>query len=540
MERTWLRNPFALMMMLVLVTFTLLAGCSSNEESSKESSDKGKTDDNSPITLTLFDKNTGDAFDNEVAKEITKHTGVKIEIQQPTGNPDEKLNLMLASGDLPDIVLMPRGSELVTKYISAGALIPLNDLIDKYGTNVKQMYGDTLKKTRYDDGKNYYLSNWYGLDNEPVFGMLMRMDLLKELGVGEKANNGQPFTSEEFYKLLKTFKEKYPTINGHESIPLTLNAENMGSAIATFKGMWGMKSFYEKNGKLRYSEKDPSYLEMMLYMNKLYREGLIDKEWAVNKTQLWNQKLSNGYTFATASAYWDTGDANTILKKADGAENVDKQFYAYKVTAPGVNPSKTTFGPRSSLGWDAIGITSKNKYPEKTMKLIDFLSSEEGQYLLMWGIEGKHWDMVDGKHKPKEGFLEQYKNDENFRKTTGVRKWTWFIKNGAGSDGTPYDLTNKYEKDSVATIAYKNLDDTTWDTAIYDNLGPAAGTPESLISQKVTDIINSTVPKLINSPSEAEAKARYKVMLKDLDKVGLEKVEKVINDNYQKRKELWK
>ena len=34
-----------------------------------------------------------------VAQEIMKRTGVKIEVQQPTGNPEEKLTLMLAGGD---------------------------------------------------------------------------------------------------------------------------------------------------------------------------------------------------------------------------------------------------------------------------------------------------------------------------------------------------------------------------------------------------------------------------------------------------------
>ncbi|MEH7492627.1 extracellular solute-binding protein [Neobacillus niacini] len=532
-----IKKLLTLFLILILTTITLLAGCS--KDGNSESASSAKKDNDEPITLTFFDKNTGDTFDNEVAKEITKRTGVKFEIQQPTGNPMEKLNLMLASGDLADIILMERGSDLVNKYIQAGSLIPLNDLIDKYGQNVKEMYGDTLNKTRYSDGKNYYLANWYGLEKEPVLGMLMRMDLLKELGVGEKVNNGEPFTAEEYYTLLKTFKEKYPALNGHETIPLTINAENIGSALTTFKGMWGMKSFYENDGKLQYDVKDPRYQEMLLFINRLYREGLIDKEWAVNKTQLWNQKLSNGYTFATVGAYWDANDANNVLKKSDGEENVEKQFYAYKVAAPGLDASKTTFGPRSSLGWDAIGITSANKNPEKTMKVIDFLASEEGQYLLMWGIEGKHWEMADGKHQPKEDVLQKYKEDEKFAKSTGIRKWTWFIKNGAGTDGTPYDLTGKYEKDAIATVAYKNLEDTVWDTSIYDNLGPAAGTPESLISQKVSDIIDSTIPKIINSSTEADAKALYEKMIKELEKVGLEKVEKVINENFQERQDLW-
>ena len=88
-------------------------------------------------------------------------------------------------------------------------------------------------------------------------------------------------------------------------------------------------------------------------------------------------------------------------------------MYAYKVVAPGVDPSKTTYNGRNSLGWDAIGITKNCKNPEKAMQFINFLASEEGQYLLMWGIEGKSWNMVDGKHKPTDDILKAFKDNFN-------------------------------------------------------------------------------------------------------------------------------
>ena len=67
---------------------------------------------------------------------------------------------------------------------------------------------------------------------------------------------------------------------------------------------------------------------------------------------------------------------------------------------------------------------SKNiKYPEAAMKMVNYLASEEGQYLLMWGIEGTNWNMEDGKHVPNDDLIEGFQTD--FDKTkldTGVRK----------------------------------------------------------------------------------------------------------------------
>jgi putative aldouronate transport system substrate-binding protein len=527
------------------LVLTLLVGCSSKDNNTanntQESANTNTTEavtaaPSEPIKLTFFDKNTGAAFDNPVAKEIIKRTGVTIEIQQPSGNPDEKLNLMLASGDLPDIILMSRGSDLVNKYIAAGAIIPLNDLIDKFGPQVQSQYGDILKKTRYTDGKNYYLSNWYGLDNDPVFGIQMRKDILKELAP-DKAEGGKPFTTDEFEQLLKDFKTKYPTIDGKASIPLTLNAENMGAVLGTFKGMWGMKSYFEDGGNLKFDVKDPKYREMITYMNKLYREGLIDQEWGINKNQTWEQKISNGIVFSTASAYWDPGNANNVLKKAGG---IEKQLYTYKVVAPGTDPAKTTFGPRGPLGWDAIAITKNNKHPEETMKFINFLASEEGQYLLMWGVEGQTWDMKDGKHTPKAEVLQGLKDDWGAEtKKTGLRTWTWFIKNGLGSDGTPFNL-GQFNRGEIDQMAIKNLIDSVWDTSLYDNLGPEGGTPETLSYQKIQDIMKQSITKIIIAKSAEESTAGFDAMLEQMKAAGDEKVETIITNNYKKRQELWK
>ncbi|MCY9667181.1 extracellular solute-binding protein [Paenibacillus alginolyticus] len=535
------KKTFKVLLSTVLMG-SVIAGCSTKENTASPS-DKpaattdSKANDMTPIKMTFFDKNTGDAFTNEVAKEITKRTGVTIEIQQPTGNPSEKLNLMLASSDLPDIVLMDRGGDIVNKYIAAGAIIPLDDLIAKYGPNVKKMYGDTLKKTRYTDGKNYYLSNWYGPGNEPVFGMNMRMDWLKQLAP-DKVEGGKPFSADEFEALLKDFKAKFGKADGKDVFPMTFNGENIGAVLGTFKGMWGMKSFFEDNGTLKYDVKDPKYKDMLLYLNKLYREGLIDPEWPVNKKQTWEQKISNGLVFATPGAYWDLGTSNGVLKKAGGPE---KQLYSYKLVGPGVDPAKTTLGPSSTLGWDAIAITKTNKNPERTMKLIDFLASEEGQYLLMWGIEGVHWDMKDGKHVPRPEVLQGFKDDwDNYVKKTGIRKWTWFIKSGKGSDGTVYDMPVRYQRGEIDQMALKNLSDSTWDTTVYDNLGPAGGTPDALVSQKVSDIMSQTITKVIISKTDTDASALFDKMLADMKAAGDEKVEKIINDNYKKRLDLWK
>lgn len=515
----------------------VLAGCASNDGKGNTNQAAGDDTKKEPITISWFDSNTkGEPFNDAVAQEITKHTGIEISIQQPTGNPTEKLSLMLASGDFPDVVVMSRGDASLDKYITSGAFIPLDELIEKSGPDIKEMYGDTLIKTRYKDGKNYYLANWYGLDSDPVFGMLMRKNLLTELAP-DKADGSSPLTTDEFEALLKDFKAKNKTIDGKESVPMTMNGENMGAILGTFKGMWGLKTYYDNNGTLQYDVKDPQYREMLLYVNRLYREGLIEKEFAISKTQTWIQKLTTGTVFSTPGAYWDPGNGNAALKKDGGDDN---QLFPYKVVAPGTDPAQTTFGPRSSLGWDAIAITKNNKHPEETIKLFNYLASDEGQHLLLWGKEGEQYTTADGKREPDPAFLQSFKDNwDDTVKKSGVRKWLWFIKNGLDPNGQPYDMAVKFQRNEVDEMAIKNLGDSVWDTAEFDNLSPDGGTPEALTAQKVKDIMDQSVTRVIIAPTEADANATFDKMLADMKKAGDEKVEEIINQKYDDRMKLW-
>ena len=516
---------------------TMLAGCGSS--SSSDTSNGDSADSSEVVTITVFDKNSGSkTFDDEVAQKIMEETGVKLEIESPTGDPDEKLNLMLTGQNYPDIVLIGQG-ELVTRYIEAGALLPLDEYLED-GTldNVVEMYGDTLNKTKYSDGHNYWLANWYGEDPDPCSGVLMRRDILAEIVGEERAYSSEPFTQSEYVDILRQFKEMYPQIDGLDTIALSVVSSSTGE-FGGLKGMFGMKTYYEaEDGTLEYWVKDPQYMESMLMMNDLYNEGLLDKEWVVNKDEQWQQKLSGGYVFSTFGAYWDTDGINSTLQATYGE---DAGFYAYKVVADDLTADQTTYNGRSSLGWDAIGITNNCQNVDAALRIMNYLASEEGQYLLLWGVEGEHWTIEDGKHVPNQEVYESLLADfDTVSNSTGIRKWTWFIKNGEGSDGTPYDLSTKYQLTETAQFANDAFDDTdNWDTADYSGLEPAGSTTIGLEWQKVADILSQNYSAIVNAPSHEEAQAVYDSMLAQMEDAGLAECEAYINEQYQARQELW-
>ena len=256
----------------------------------------------------------------------------------------------------------------------------------------------------------------------------------------------------------------------------------------------------------------------------------------------------NGLKHATMYATSQTGN-NFIFVLSQGETtrtiNMDEHQYTPPTLAPDANGifevvehmPEFPDGGMSAL----MEYLKKNiKYPEAAMKMINYLASEEGQYLMTWGIEGTNWNMEDGKHVPNDDLIEGFQTD--FDKTqldTGVRKWTWFVKNGNGTDGTPYDVT-QYKVKETRQVAMNHFgENDRWDTAEFAGLTPAGSTPDGLKWQKIQDIYDQEYPKIVNADSHDAAMEEYDKMISEMNDAGLEDVEKVITQNYQERMKLW-
>ena len=526
----------------LLLLLLLSAGCGrmelwqetpSGRTASEQNMGVSAGTDEEEYVLTLFDKNSDrHKFDDRIAQEIMRRTGVRIQVIDSTDDAAEREELMYTYQDYPDMIKVDL--DAIAKYQDAGFLIDLSPYLSRLPA-VEEMYGDMLNRFRTEDGKLYYLGNWYGEDLDAVSGFQIRYDYLVELAGKERADSDEPFTQEEFLELLRSFAEKYPQIDGQPSIPFTtcLDYEYMGA----LQGMYGMKTYYEENGRLLHPAKDPRYIQMLSFLNQMYREGLLDKEWVLNRKDLYLDKIKSGRVFATACAYWDISSENSLLR-AEGGGNA---FYAcYKVLGEGVEASETTYGGRNSLGWDAIAVTDHCRNMDAALRVIDFLASEEGQYLMLWGIEGEDWSYVDGVRTPSEDNLELFtRSISRAIEQTGIRRWIWFIKNGNGSDGSPYDLMTKYQPTIEAQIANRRMEGDHWDTSVYLGLDPESGTEESLMWTNIENIYDETFPRMVNADSAESMLAMHEKLLLDMEAEGLSSVEAIWTENYQKRIGQW-
>lgn len=266
-----------------------LIGCSQAQNPGSGGKNSEETA-NSQVTLRIFDKNAHSSFDDDIAQAIMEKTGLHIEVINTDENTDEQIDLMLAYQNYPDLILV--GLDDIGRYLDSGCLVDISSYVNREESNVREMYGNVLNFLKEPDGKLYYLSNWYGEDRDAVSAFQIRYDYLVSLVGKERADSDEPFTQEEFLALLRQFRERYPQIDGQDSIPFTINLKY--EYDNSFRGMYGMKLYYEENGRLYHLIRHPQYLNMIGFMNTMYREGLMNKSWVVSNTQLFEKNVESG------------------------------------------------------------------------------------------------------------------------------------------------------------------------------------------------------------------------------------------------------
>ncbi len=196
----------------------MLAGCGGKAKETTAAKSKSKDE----ITELTFYNADGqeDTWSDPVAEELTKKTGVKLKTDYPVASDDKKVALMIAEQNYPDLIYAKGDA---SSLIDAGALIDMSDLIDKYGPNIKKMYGDEFDKLKYtqDDPSIYQLSSYKigGTVFESTGTAQIQWAALKE------NDYKLPESLEDYEKMIKDYLAAHPkTDDGMDTIGLTLSA----------------------------------------------------------------------------------------------------------------------------------------------------------------------------------------------------------------------------------------------------------------------------------------------------------------------------
>ncbi|MEK3683629.1 extracellular solute-binding protein [Paenibacillus sp. FSL R10-2736] len=406
MRRTSRKIMFSLM--ASLLAGSTLAGCSENKAGNNSPSGSDTASESAAVypmqtdtALTYWGALPNNLTGVKSAhaevpfyQEWQKRTGVTVDFTAPPANQiDESFNVMLASGELPDMLEynffnFPGGPE---KAIKDGYIMELNDLIDKYAPNYKkylQEHPEVEKMVKTDKGSYYSFPFIRGDESLLTFqGPVIRKDWLDELGLPV------PETIDEWTTTLKAFKEKKGAAAPISFVAKPRVFNELGNGA--FIGAFGVtRDFYLEDGKVKFGPAEPGYKDFLSLFRGWYADGLLDKDVATVDSKVMDANITSGQTGATwANAGGGIGKWQPILKGADPQASIVAA--PYPVLEKGTTPK---FGQRdyafSTGGMVAISATSKNA--ELAVKLLDYGYSEEGNKLFNFGTEGVSYTMEDG------------------------------------------------------------------------------------------------------------------------------------------------
>lgn len=326
-------------------------------------------------------------------QKLEEITNVHIEFLHPAqGQATEQFNLMLASGDYPDIISggntnYQGGS---AKGVEDGVYLALNDLIDQYAPNYKALQESDPQIARETAGVDGVQSVMWPIlikENPCWQGPIIRKDWLDETGLDV------PETIDEWEEMLRAMKANHP-----DGIPLVVAASGSDSynfpssgtdAHGAFVGAFGVGPyFYVDNGTIKYGPIEDGFKDYLTVMNRWYTDGLIDKDFPARENDVYDSMLAAGEVGAIVRSI-DTVDA---LLRSQGAEYIAAPY-------PSLNEGeKVQYRAKNwnTVSGEEVAISTQCENPEIAVAWIDYAYSDEGSMLFNFGVENETYTMENG------------------------------------------------------------------------------------------------------------------------------------------------
>lgn len=542
----------------VLALGTLLSGCSGSGGDAAPQTPAGTSDGQNgktePFEVSVY---IGEAQqqptpDNKIYKLMREKLGVTFKFDFLAGDSKQKMGVMVAGGDYPDLMT---GN---TTFIDAGAYIPLEDLIEKYAPNLKKHYAPYWNKIKDPkDGHIYILPNygvytgkvqttWY---SGPAFWI--QKAVLKEFGYPKVK------TLDEYFDLIKKYKEKYPQIEGKPTIGFEiLNSDwrnwgllNAPQHLIGHPNDGGVvvennvaKIFADKDYAKRYYKK----------LNEVNQDGLIDKEAFVQNYDQYMAKLSAGNVLGMFDQHWN-------FQKAEDSLHTQKKFEREYVGLPLVYDTsiKDYYMDRPALNLNnGFGISVKAKDPVKIIKMLDATMTEEWQKIFNWGIQGEDYQ-VDGKGRFSRTQEQRDRaSDATWKLANRADAFFGFAPKmeGTFSDGNATSPGNQpeeyiaglndYDKEFLKGYGFKTYVDFFSEPPENPLVYPAwtinliDGSPAKIASTKLNDLATKYLPKAVLSRPD-QFDAVWEEYVGQIAKANPKAYEDRINEQIQWRLKNW-
>ncbi|MFA6840629.1 MAG: hypothetical protein WCR05_07590 [Sphaerochaetaceae bacterium] len=405
--------------------------------------------------MNMNNTRVGRYDETDMMKQLESETNVKIVWDMiPQANWKERKNLLIASRELPDGFMGPLSltAEEAQMLGADGVLIPLDGLIEEYAPNIDRMIRENPTyeaSVRSTDGNIYALTAMQDMGFDSLSVSIIRQDWLDALGLE------MPATTEEFYRVLRAFKDNDMAGNG-KTIPFSFLYQESAAINREVKREfeWIFLAFgvpdnpthvaIEDDGQLIFTADKPGFRDAISYLHRLYAEGLIDPEIFTQDRTL----LTNKIRQLNVGCYTDYR-----LKSSMAHEEIQDKF---SIMPPLEGPSGRRRWLRAMAGMSegAFALTSSCKSPEVAIRWLEYVNEPENSIQMLYGMfKPEGWSGSEAL-VPSSSQLGKWTGNTDLRPSeVAPNDWPWSAPIGSSPVIVPRDVINRYIADRPNNVA---------------------------------------------------------------------------------------
>ncbi len=327
---------------------------------------------------------------DRVSQIIKEKTGAKIKFVTPATDDGTKLATLISGNKLPDVVSVQCWYNQVHQMANQGYLYSFDSLINKWAPSFNERkQEDIWNYFKEGNGHTYGFPNFaystkYVNDKsplEPNGALMVRKDWYEEV----LATGNDMTTPDKFIAGCEMIKAKHTG-----SVPFQLSPfTNEGCQSIKWLEQYFNCAFEDESGKYLDTRTTENYQDMLKFLNECNSKGVILSENYSAKSDQVQKNISRGNVFVSVVTPQDYQMAFLNCYNKD-IQYIPLILKNYKNEAP-------VLQDLSGNGY-LLNMISKNcERPDKVIKLMDFLYSEEGQRLIAFGVEGETYNWNEDK-----------------------------------------------------------------------------------------------------------------------------------------------
>lgn len=454
-------------------------------------------------------------WEGRIPEKISEKTGVTFEVT--TAADSTALNLMIASGDLGDIILTSDNAK-ISRLQNSDMCYNLDELAQMAGEESFDVHPVLRLVNTADDGNMYTIMCGYSPDYymaeypKAVFettGLVVRDDLYEELGSPEINN------LDDFEALLAAAKEKFPDV-----VPFMYNYTHTNAIIKMLLGSDApIGGFLDVDGHAKAFIEDPVLEDYYELMNDWYLKGyMTDENFAFTNDSDDSDYMAAGKLFALAK-YSNTADEMSKTLTEAGCDYGLVQLTDIIANQPGAKHLQTT------AGWRGLFVPKSCSDPVAAYNFMKFMYSEEGQCLSLWGEEGVDWNWDEDHSYPVLNY-----DFESVNEADGMKYWGWIYHDGVRNTLPGYGNAGQtFKAREVATAISET-------NPVLGMLRMGADSEEQTIMNNLVELYNNMTAQIITAPSAEESKAKYQEMMDTAASMGIDKLDEWADSRYAEKK----